>query len=152
MKSVGFSVFFFNELLSLYIQDIKNGTTGLRTPSGTTRFPQSIRSTNPKGIAADRSLSSQASVNGSSPISNNGSYLQNGNYFTRSPENGTKEENRRLSAKLNQLDMYESSRYDTILLKEDLNNTNWLLGVDDKSDQGPNFDHGFEPLPELFDL
>lgn len=54
------------------------------------------------------------------------------------------------SAKLTEVDIYESSRYDAILLKEDLNNTNWLHSIDDKSDQGPIFDNGFEPLPEPF--
>lgn len=147
VESTGFGRNISKKSLDMAIRhmDIKNGTAGTRPLSGTTRFPQSIRSTNPKGLAADRSLNSQASANGNSPISNNGNYINDGNYFTRSPENGIKEENRRLSAKLAQLDMYESSRYDTILLKEDLNNTNWLLSVDDKSD------HIFEPLPELFD-
>lgn len=59
--------------------------------------------------------------------------------------------NYRLSAKLSEMDIYESSRYDTILLKEDLKNTNWLHSFDGKSDQGPLFDNGFEPLPEPFD-
>lgn len=54
------------------------------------------------------------------------------------------------SAKLAEVDVYESSRYDAMLLKEDLKNTNWLHSVDDKSDQGPIFDNGFGPLPEPF--
>ena len=58
----------------------------------------------------------------------------------------------RHSAKLSEVDIYESSRYDTILLKEDLKNTNWLHSIDDKTDQGPIFDHGFESLPEPFGL
>lgn len=49
-------------------------------------------------------------------------------------------------------DIYGSSRYDTMLLKEDSNNMNWLHNVEDKSDQSPVFDHRFEPLPEPFGL
>lgn len=72
--------------------------------------------------------------------------------MNRFSENGNGEEKLRLSAKLTDVDIYESSRYDTILLKEDLKNTNWLHSVDDKSDQGAIFDNGFETLPEPFDL
>lgn len=56
----------------------------------------------------------------------------------------------RYYAKLSEADNYESSRYDAILLKEDLKNTNWLHSIDDKSDQGSIFDNGFESLPEPF--
>ncbi|KAH7865233.1 hypothetical protein Vadar_003936 [Vaccinium darrowii] len=130
--------------------DIRNGTVGVRPLSGTTRFPQSIRSANPKNQAG-RALSAPAAVNGNLPISNNGYISPNGDYINRSPENGMKEENYRVSARLTEVDIYESSRYDTILLKEDLKNTNWLHSFDGKSDQGPIFDNGFEPLPEPFD-
>ena len=81
---------------------------------------------------------------------NNGVISENGDYLIRSPENGTKV-HYRLSAKVTDLDIYESSRYDSILLKEDLKNTNWLHSVDGKSDQGLIFDNGFELLPEPFD-
>ncbi|XP_057476203.1 uncharacterized protein LOC130764116 [Actinidia eriantha] len=132
--------------------DIRNGTSNSRPLSGTTLFPQSIRSTNPKRQTG-RPLSGPDSVNGYLPISNNGITSENGNHINRYPENGTKDENFRLSAKLSEVDIYKSSRYDMILLKEDLKNTNWLHSVDDsKSDQEPIFDNGFDPLPEPFDV
>ncbi|KAF5941111.1 hypothetical protein HYC85_022278 [Camellia sinensis] len=131
--------------------DIRNGTSNTRPLSSSTLFPQSIRSANPKGQTSGRALSAPASGNGSLPIGSNGVLSKNGNHIIRSPENGTKEENFRDSAKLSELDIYESSRYDTILLKEDLKNTHWLHSVDDKSDQGLIFDNGFESLPEPFD-
>lgn len=131
--------------------DIRNGTSCIRPLSGTTLFPQSIRSANPKGQNV-RTASAPASVNGNLPINGNGVVSENGNnYINRSPANGTKEENFRPSARLSEVDIYESSRYDAILLKEDLKNTNWLHSADDKSDQGLIFDNGFEPLPEPFD-
>jgi len=58
---------------------------------------------------------------------------------------------RQYSAKVSEVDIYESSRYDALLFKEDLKNTNWLHGADDKCDQGL-FDNGFEHLPEPFGL
>ncbi|KAI7996659.1 hypothetical protein LOK49_LG10G02444 [Camellia lanceoleosa] len=131
--------------------DIRNGTSNTRPLSSSTLFPQSIRSANPKGQTSGRALSAPASGNGNLPICSNGIISKNGNHIMRSPENGTKEENFRDSAKLSELDIYESSRYDTILLKEDLKNTHWLHSVDDKSDQGLIFDNGFESLPEPFD-
>ncbi|KAI0504079.1 hypothetical protein KFK09_015026 [Dendrobium nobile] len=53
-------------------------------------------------------------------------------------------------AKESDFDLYGSSRYDAMLLREDLKNTNWLHSVEDKSDQSPVFDHRFEPPPEPF--
>ncbi|CAL5422895.1 unnamed protein product [Camellia sinensis] len=131
--------------------DIRNGTSNTRPLSSSTLFPQSIRSANPKGQTSGRALSAPASGNGNLPIGSNDVIAKNGNHIIRSPENGTKEENFRDSAKLSELDIYESSRYDTILLKEDLKNTHWLHSVDDKSDRGLIFDNGFESLPEPFD-
>jgi len=49
-------------------------------------------------------------------------------------------------------DIYGSSRYEVLLLKEDSKNMNWLHSVEDKSEQSPVFDHRFEPLPEPFGL
>ncbi|GFY83875.1 hypothetical protein Acr_03g0006490 [Actinidia rufa] len=129
--------------------DIRNGTSGIRPLSGTTLFPQSIRPANPKHQTS-RASSAPASVNGNLPMYNNGVISENGDYLIRSPENGMKD-HYRLSAKVTDLDIYESSRYDSILLKEDLKNTNWLHSVDGKSDQGLIFDNGFELLPEPFD-
>lgn len=78
--------------------------------------------------------------------------LENGNNIDRYAENGMESDGARHSAKLSEVDIYESSRYDAILLKEDLKNTNWLHSIDDKTDQGPIFDNGFEALPEPFGL
>ncbi|MQL81732.1 hypothetical protein Taro_014208 [Colocasia esculenta] len=38
-------------------------------------------------------------------------------------------------------DIYESSRYDVMLLKEDSKSLNWLHSIEDKSDQSSVFDH-----------
>ncbi|KAF8402459.1 hypothetical protein HHK36_010543 [Tetracentron sinense] len=133
----------------VYAQDIRHGGGSIRPISGTTVFPQSIRSGTPKGQPAcllDAPVS--VSSNESPPIGNNGTISENGNYINGFP-NGETEGYTRVSAKLRDPDMYESSRYDAILLKEDLKNTNWLHGLDD---QEPIFDHRFEPLPEPFGL
>ncbi|CAA2960762.1 Hypothetical predicted protein [Olea europaea subsp. europaea] len=129
--------------------DIRNGTNGVRPLTGSTVFPQSIRSTNHKS-SSNHHLSAKASVNGSLPVKNNGAITENGYHFNRSSESGSEEDKSQSSAKLTNIDVYESSRYDMILLKEDLKNTNWLCSLDDKSDQESIFDNGFEPLPEPF--
>ncbi|KAL3654844.1 hypothetical protein CASFOL_000630 [Castilleja foliolosa] len=122
--------------------DIKNGGNGFRPLTGSNLFPQSIRSTNQK------TQSGAASTNGSMSISSNGAIAENG---LRYSESGSEEDKSHSTAKLSNIDIYESSRYDMILLKEDLKNSNWLHGLDDKSDHGPIFENGFEFLPEPFD-
>ncbi|KAL6508107.1 hypothetical protein OROGR_024302 [Orobanche gracilis] len=122
--------------------DIKNGISGFRSLTGSNLFPQSIRSANQKIQPGT------ASANGSLSISSNGAIAENVYRFSGSEG---EEDKSQCSAKLNNVDIYESSRYETILLKEDTNNTNWLHSPDDKSDRGPIFDHGFELLPEPFD-
>ncbi|KAK4749534.1 hypothetical protein SAY87_026983 [Trapa incisa] len=123
--------------------DIRGGTGNLRALSNTTLFPQSTRP------AASKSQSIR-SINGTGNLRSGKDALpQSGSWTISSPESGI------LSGKGDyyfggMTDIYESSRYDAILLKEDLNNTNWLHGVDDKSDQGSIFGNGFEPLPEPF--
>ncbi|XP_059668158.1 uncharacterized protein LOC132313422 [Cornus florida] len=151
-ESTGFGRTISKKSLDMAIRhmDIRNGTSSSRPLSGTTLFPQSIRSTNHKSQPG-RALSAPPSVNGNPPVSNNGVISDYGNYVNRSPENGTKEDYQ-ISAKLTEADIYESSRYDAILLKEDLKNTNWLHSVDDKTDQESIFDNGFEPLPEPFGI
>ncbi|KAL3839930.1 hypothetical protein ACJIZ3_024521 [Penstemon smallii] len=125
--------------------DIRNGNNGFRPITGSNLFPQSIRSTNQK------SQPGAASVNGNLSIRSNGANAENGNHFTRYSESGSEEDKTQSSAKLSDIDIYESSRYEMILLKEDMKNTNWLHSLDDKTDQGPIFDNGFELLPEPFD-
>ncbi|XP_061375505.1 uncharacterized protein LOC133317657 isoform X2 [Gastrolobium bilobum] len=122
--------------------DIRNSSGNLRSLSSTTLFPQSIRNSTPKSHS-HRVSSAPASVdiNGSMLSSNNGANFDVGN------------DEKQYSAKLSEVDIYESSRYDALLLKEDLKNTNWLHGADDdKCDQGLIFDNGFEHLPEPFGL
>lgn len=127
--------------------DIRNGAGSIRQLSGTTLFPQSIRSATSKTHSA-RALES-IHTNGKLQ---NGDILEKGNSFGGAAENGNDARDGRYSAKLSEVDIYESSRYDAILLKEDLKNTNWLHSFDDKSDQGSIFDTGFEPPPEPFGL
>ncbi|XWS09526.1 hypothetical protein CRYUN_Cryun40dG0092200 [Craigia yunnanensis] len=133
--------------------DIRNGTGSIRSLSGTTLFPQSIRSASAKTQSL-RSLCASDSVNsnGSSDSLKNGDFFENGNGISRPAENESDSNDGRYSAKLSEVDIYDSSRYDAILLKEDLKNSNWLHSIDDKSDQGSIFDNGFEPLPEPFGL
>ncbi|XVF65974.1 hypothetical protein PTKIN_Ptkin09bG0293700 [Pterospermum kingtungense] len=133
--------------------DIRNGTGSIRSLSGATLFPQSIRSASSKTQSL-RSFSASDCVNsnGSPGSSRNGDFSENGNNISRPAENGSDSHDRRYSAKLSEVDMYESSRYDAIFLKEDLKNTNWLHSIDDKSDQASIFDNGFESLPEPFGL
>lgn len=84
---------------------------------------------------------------------NNGSNYDVGHgIHNRNMMRGREVDETQYSAKLGEIDTYESSRYDALLLKEDLKNTNWLHSGDDKCDQGTLFDNGFEHLPEPFGL
>ncbi|KAM1442420.1 hypothetical protein ACFXTO_010406 [Malus domestica] len=135
--------------------DIRNGSANARQLSGSTLFPQSIRSsTSTPNAQSVRPLSTPVSahINGSHQTNGNGFTPENGHVINRHVENGSEVDSGRYSAKLSEVDIYESSRYDAILLKEDLKNTNWLHSVDDKLDQGLIFDSGFEHLPEPFGL
>ncbi|KAL8154386.1 hypothetical protein V2J09_012146 [Rumex salicifolius] len=134
--------------------DIRNGPGNSRPLAGTVLYPQSIRS------AASKI---HATLNSSSGDSNGRLTVNNENGFTPEKpkypssnngalENVKREENSRIMGRLREVDIFESSRYDAILLKEDLKNTNWLLSSDEKSDQGLLFDHNFESLPEPFGL
>ncbi|KAB2621790.1 DNA-directed RNA polymerase II subunit RPB1-like [Pyrus ussuriensis x Pyrus communis] len=135
--------------------DIRNGSANARQLSGSTLFPQSIRSSTsaPKAQSVCAlSTPASAHINGSHQTNSNGFVSENGHIMNRHVENGNEADSRRYSAKLSEVDIYESSRYDAILLKEDMKNTNWLHSLDDKLDQGPIFDNGFEHLPEPFGL
>lgn len=133
--------------ISVFLQDIRNGSSGTRPLTGTTLFPQSIRSANSKSQTGRATSAPASVVDGNQAVS---VISDNGIYLNRYPENGNIENKYPISSKLSEVDIYESSRYDAILLKEDLKNTNWLHSADDKSDQGPIFDNGFEHLPEPF--
>ncbi|MED6206966.1 hypothetical protein PIB30_031521 [Stylosanthes scabra] len=135
--------------------DIRNGAGNHRSLSNTTLFPQSIRaSSTPKSHRVSGALAS-VNMNGTTLHNNNGVLnLDAGNDANRMHNmiRGREVDERLYSSKLSEADMYESSRYDALLLKEDLKNTNWLHSGDEKCDQGPIFDNGFEHLPEPFGL
>ncbi|KAF9595846.1 hypothetical protein IFM89_005332 [Coptis chinensis] len=136
--------------MALRHMDIRHGSGSIRSSPGSTLFPQSIRLGTAKGQSAHVSdVPAPVGSNGGSPTSSNIDILENGSCTSRFLDGEFAEDFSRFSAKLSELDIYESSRYDAILLKEDSKNTNWLL--DDKSDQGFMFDHRFELLPEPFD-
>ncbi|KXG22224.1 mucin-5AC isoform X2 [Sorghum bicolor] len=136
--------------------DIRQNLGGIR---GASLFPQSIRSAAAKVRPARASdpghgitnsdhhyIDNASSVNGHLSGDSNGALSRNGGSSTDSPDRGsigTKET-------LSELDIYGSSRYEAMLLREDVRNTSWLHGFDDKPDQSPLFDHRFEPLPEPF--
>ncbi|KAL6841256.1 hypothetical protein ACP4OV_028774 [Aristida adscensionis] len=135
--------------------DIRQNLSGIR---GASLFPQSIRSATAKGRPArmsdpghtisngDRHYTDHGSMNGHFSGDSNGAHSRNGGSSTDSPDRasvGTKDT-------LSELDIYGSSRYEAMLLREDVKNTSWLHGFEDKPDQSPLFDHRFEPLPEPF--
>ncbi|BAF17770.1 putative GPI-anchored protein pfl2 [Oryza sativa Japonica Group] len=137
--------------------DIRQNLGGIR---GASLFPHSIRSTAGKGRPArmsdpghtisngdHRHYADNGSTNGHFSGDSNGALSRNGGSSTDSPDRGS------IGGKetLSELDMYGSSRYEAMLLREDVRNTSWLHGFDDsKPDQSPLFDHRFEPLPEPF--
>ncbi|KAE9622313.1 hypothetical protein Lal_00037012 [Lupinus albus] len=127
--------------------DIRNSSGNPRALSNTTLFPQSIRtSTTPTPKTQSRRLSTAPPS-----ISNNRFHVGKRNMMINGRE--VIDERQHNSAKLSQVvDIYESSRYDTLLLKEDLKNTDWLHSADDKCDQDSIFGNGFEHLPEPFGL
>ncbi|XP_057548489.1 uncharacterized protein LOC130826891 [Amaranthus tricolor] len=133
--------------------DIRNGSGSMRPLPNTSLFPQSIR-TAPSKIQMVHGSGSPTSVNsnGSPSLSNNESMLESGSYANGLHGIGKIEENGRFFGRLSVADMYESTRYDAILLKEDLKNTTWLHSGDDMSDQCSIFENGFEHLPEPFGL
>ncbi|GMH10055.1 hypothetical protein Nepgr_011896 [Nepenthes gracilis] len=147
-ESTGFGRSISKKSLDMAIRhmDIRNGPGSMRPLPGTVLYPQSIRSAAPKNQPV------RASCTQTFTESNGNLSSENGKYANGSLENCNKEESSQLLGKVNAVDIFESSRYDAILLKEDLKNTNWLHSMDDKSDQGPIFDNGFEPLPEPFNL
>lgn len=129
-------------------QDVRNSSGTLRSVPSATLYPQSIRTSTPK-THHTRGLSVPVSMN------INGSLQSRNNNNNNNRKNGREigERQKQYLGKLSEVvDVYESYRYDSLLLKEDLNNTNWLRSVDDKCDQGPIFDNGFEYLPEPFGL
>lgn len=144
--------------------DIRNGPGSLRNLPSTTLYPQSVRSStakvqmsphvscNSSSVDSNESLSrSSSNMNMNGFMSENG--RPSGVNYGQQREDGRKGDNGRVFARVSEIDIFESSRYDTMLLTEDVKNTNWLHSMeDDKSDQNPIFDNGFEALPEPFSL
>ncbi|KAK1437181.1 hypothetical protein QVD17_02968 [Tagetes erecta] len=127
--------------------DIRNGSS--RPLSGSTLFPQSIRSSNTR-TQSGRMSSVPGSIDG---LANNGFRTENGNHgngYLWNRGQPTEDLSPHSSKLSSEFDIYESSRYDAILLKEDLKSMSWLHSADDKIDEGSLFDNGFEPLPEPF--
>ncbi|KAJ1388217.1 hypothetical protein SESBI_39321 [Sesbania bispinosa] len=127
-------------------RDIRNSSGTVRSLSSATLFPQSIRTPTSKAKIQQptRGLSAPASVD-------NDIYRSLQSRNNRMSGRGREIDGRQYFAKLSEVE-YHSSRYDALLLKEDLGNTNWLHSFDEKYDQGPIFDNGFESLPEPFAL
>ncbi|CAH9112476.1 unnamed protein product [Cuscuta epithymum] len=153
-ESTGFGGTISKKSLDMAIRhmDIRNGPNSVRAVSGSTLFPHSIRSSGAKKLQQAQGSNSLASPNASMNIIN-GSIIERGNNTSSRPSENKGEEERyerSSSARVTDVDIYESSRYDMLLLKEDVKNTNWLHSIDDKSD-ATMFDNGFEPLPEPFD-
>ncbi|XP_026457177.1 sialidase-like isoform X2 [Papaver somniferum] len=145
--------------MALRHMDIRTGSTGGgRSLSGISVFPQSVRPGMAKGgVGLQRGTRvldsypprSTSSNNGRTPgHSNAPSMSDNGSVscLDMSQDGETEEIASRFTGKLSEPDIYDSSRYEMLLLKEDLKNTNWLQTMDDKSDL---FEH--QPLPEPFD-
>ncbi|KAM0953833.1 hypothetical protein DsansV1_C01g0004141 [Dioscorea sansibarensis] len=136
--------------MALRHMDIRQHIGGIR---GTSLFPHSIRS-NPKSRTVQTSdmkvpvvdirANRNSNGHGMGSEDHNGAMLENGDNMLRSPDGES------FMTRANEPDPYGSYRYDAILLKEDSKNMNWLHSVEDKSDQSPEFDHRFEPLPEPF--
>lgn len=127
--------------------DIRQNLGGIK---GASLFPHSIRSNPTKGRPArmsDPTSNSRILDIHSENVSCNGTISDN----SKSTANNSPDRNiMLLKETLNELDLYGSSRYDAMLLREDVKSTNWLHGTDDKSDQNSIFDHRFDTLPEPF--
>ncbi|KAJ6844317.1 mucin-5AC-like [Iris pallida] len=142
--------------MALRHMDIRQGMGGIRASS---LFPQSIRSTTPKGrparksdpvvpLASDELAVENGSCNGTFSPAYSAAASENGDFaVAKSPDRDS------TATRESEVDIQGSSRYDAFMLKEeDSENMSWLHSVEDKSNQSPVFDHRFEPLPEPFGL
>ncbi|XP_020576474.1 probable serine/threonine-protein kinase roco5 [Phalaenopsis equestris] len=131
--------------MALRHMDIRQNMGGIRANS---LFPHSIRSGNAPKSRPTRGTEPIAPATNNEPLSEvhiyNRNVSENGDFAFKQMNKDC------LVAKESDFDIRGSSRYDAMLLKEDLKNTNWLHSVEDKSDQSPVFDHRFEPPPEPF--
>ncbi|XP_072975516.1 uncharacterized protein [Typha angustifolia] len=142
--------------MALRHMDIRQNIGGIR---GASLFPHSIRSSAAKGRPArmsdpvvplmndDEAFSENGGTNGMTSRDCNGAVAYNGGMAT---DNSPDRESTMTRETSSELDVYGSSRYDAMFLREDSKNTNWLHSIEDKADQSPVFDHRFEPLPEPF--
>ncbi|KAL0916158.1 hypothetical protein M5K25_013647 [Dendrobium thyrsiflorum] len=131
--------------MALRHMDIRQSMGGIRANS---IFPHSIRSGNAPKSRPARGSEPIFPVTNDEPLSEtrscSGIVLETAVFAEKQMSKDC------VIAKESDFDLYGSSRYDAMLLKEDLKNTNWLHSVEDKSDQSPEFDHRFEPPPEPF--
>lgn len=139
--------------MALRHMDIRQGTGGIR---GSSLFPHSIRSAAPKcrpdhtsdpvvpATTADRAVSENGSCNVTSSPDCNAIAPGRGDVeaSNSSPSITARESNADVLGR--------SYRYDAMLLTEDSKDVSWLHSTGENSDQGPLFDHRFEPLPEPF--
>ncbi|KAG0467468.1 hypothetical protein HPP92_019048 [Vanilla planifolia] len=134
--------------MALRHMDIRQNMGGIRAAS---LFPHSIRPA-PKSratrgsqpvvpLASDELLADSRRYNPTGPEV---SISKNGVPVAETLNKGC------LVAKDSDLDLSNSFRYDALLLKEDLKNTNWLHSIEDHLDHSSVFDHRFEPVPEPF--
>lgn len=116
---------------------------------GASLFPQSVRPSVPRIIPArvpDLKVPPAYGGADAQGSSNGGAPSENGGVGVKSPAREA------LFGRAIGRDIYESSRYDTILLKEDVRNMSWLHSIEDKPDPTLAFDLRYEPLPEPFVL
>ncbi|MQM20863.1 hypothetical protein Taro_053892 [Colocasia esculenta] len=156
MESTGFGRTISKTSLDMALRhmDIRQGMGAIR---GAALFPQSIRSTAPKTRPARMSDPViPVSGNGTDTEDNSCNGMLSTSCSSAASENGDIEvkslERTFFAGRTSNPDIYESSRYDVMLLKEDSKSLNWLHSIEDKSDQSSVFDHSFEPLPEPFVL
>ncbi|XP_008810863.1 flocculation protein FLO11-like isoform X2 [Phoenix dactylifera] len=144
--------------MALRHMDIRPGMGGIR---GASLFPQSIRPTTSEALpvptadkAAPHDDERMSDLTGREDGNHNGMISSDSNLAISEDGEAVVGSAERESGavRVNELDIYESSRYDAILLKEDSKNFNWLHSIEDNCNQSPVFDHRFEPLPEPFSL
>lgn len=139
--------------MALKHMDIRQGTNGVRVAS---LFPHSIRS------AATATLKDQSSsrlepmaASHKNKITDYGGYRNELMTKTNNECSESRDEEIINNCEVGPtMKAYGSSRYDSILLKEDSRSLNWLRSLDEKpDDQSHPFDRSrFEPLPEPFIL
>ncbi|KAI0527560.1 hypothetical protein KFK09_003164 [Dendrobium nobile] len=141
--------------------DIRQGMSGMR---GASLFPHSIRSTATATATATTTSKDRPVSKAEPPTSTHKNRITDYNSYSNElmPKNykeGSSESEELkptvleyVPAKTIDMKFYGSSRYDSILLKEDARSLNWLQSLDEKPDESHLFDRRFDPLPEPFIL